>query len=115
MKVAALFDRMMENFGIYRTEQLARSWCMVDRHEKRLRLKVIRALVLELEEIRKVDCFSTGLGESAIESVIEGDWKDVLEHATWFTWEDDPETAKRYAPLWAKFVAILQTAKGDVN
>jgi hypothetical protein len=71
--------------------------------ERRARMRAVTALVLELDRIRKVDIFSTKIGESCIEAVIEGDWQEARWRGGALRFED------RYAPLWATFVGIVVT------
>lgn len=102
-------DKMLERFGEHQLERIEASWFRQSREERRARLRVVTALVLELEKIRKVTIHATAIGEGAIGAVIEGDWKDVAGYADDLSWSDEPDCRRLYGELWAPFVTILRT------
>jgi sugar phosphate isomerase/epimerase len=108
-RVHELLEKFRERFGEHQLERFAESWFQQSQDERRARRRVVIELAVALDAIRKVSGFATGLGEAAIESVIEGDWRAVDEWATDFTFAHErDELRDRYAPLWAPFVAILR-------
>ena len=111
-----VFEFFSDRFAEWQLERFQRSFYNADRLERRARLRVVTELVLELEEIKKVSMFSTALGQGAIEDVIEGDWRRVADNAVWFRFDEESvELRERYAPLWSKFVAILQGAAAEAK
>jgi len=108
-QTSVMFDKLLAQFGEYRMEQVSRSWCLVLPDERRHRLRVVMDLSVELAKIKLASGFATRLGESAIEAVIQGDWKQVAEYAAMFTWEDHA----RYGVIWESFVLILRTAGAE--
>lgn len=111
-----LFDRLMGMYGQWRMKQIARSYCLAERGERKHRLRTIMALCVELERIRQVDIFSTGLAETLIEEIIEGDWRQAALTAEMFTFaEEGEETRLRYAPLWDGFVVMARTACAEAQ
>jgi urease accessory protein UreF len=69
------------------------------------------ALSVELEEIKKVNKFSTAFGEQAIEAVIQGDWRELEEVANFLTFStENPEIRDQFSPLWDKFRTLALTA-----
>jgi hypothetical protein len=97
-------------FAQHLAERFARSWFSAMRPERRARMRVITQLIVELENIRKVSDFATGIGEGLIEDVIEGNWQDVDRCAGDLEFKDDSARRARYAPLWATFVMIARAA-----
>lgn len=84
-------DVAMDIFKSDMAKRVERSWCLQDKTERRHRLKTIISLVVELENIKKINRCGVSLGEAAIESVIEGDWEDVLQWVDHFKWEGEDE------------------------
>lgn len=77
------------------------------REERKARLEAVMALSSELLRIRAVNIFATGIGESVIVDIIEGDWPAAKRIAAHFTFEDESaEVRATYAPLWAEFVRL---------
>lgn len=100
--------KVLATFEIHQLERLARSWGVVSREERKGRLRAVMALSVELERIRAVSIFSTGLGEAVIEDIIEGDWEAASALGKHFTFESEgPATQAEYGPLWAKFVEVV--------
>jgi hypothetical protein len=103
---------MMKNFERYYIESLKRSWFLADRTERKLRLKYVIELSVELNKIKQHGIFAVGLGEGAIEKIIEGDYEEANRYASDFTFEHDgPEVAKQYGPLWERFRELLHEAR----
>lgn len=102
-----LFEQHFENM-------VKQSWFLQDRGERKLRLKTIIALSVELERIRKITLQATALGEGAIEAIIEGDWKRAEEYAGDLTFPDEaPEYVETFRKLWEPFVVLIQTAAAE--
>lgn len=92
-------------------EKLAASWTNQPREERKRRLNAIMHLSVELARVRETTAFSTRLAESAIEAVIEGDWKMVEEWAGHFTFNDESvELRQKYAPIFSTFRELLLQA-----
>jgi hypothetical protein len=104
-----LFNRMMETFHEYQWKQLLRSWTLQSKEERRARLRTIIQLSIELDGIRKVSNFAVRIGESAVEAVIEGDWKQAQDLAGDLTFHDDPH-CQDAAQRWEPFVLVLRAA-----
>lgn len=98
--------------------RLEQCFYLADHDERKARVRAVIALSAELERIRSVDIFSTGLGESLIEDVIEGEWRGVADLAEHFTFQSESQECRdRYAPLWAKFVdtARMETRMAEAR
>jgi hypothetical protein len=107
----SISEKLMEMFEERQLEEILRSWCLADKATRKHRLKTIIALSVELEEIKKVNIFSTLFGEMAIEAVIQGDWRELEEVVGYQTFKTEhPETQAEFAPLWEKFRLIAETA-----
>lgn len=111
-------------------ERIANSYVQQDRTEQRRRRELVVKIVLEGTRIREIDMFGSIVVESAVENVMEGDWKGVKEDIEWCTFkgtfvpsrkEDletlSPETLKEYrererhyAELWRPFKKLLEIA-----
>lgn len=99
---------MREFLQLGQAEKLASSWALQPREERKRRLAAVMQLSVELTRIHETTTFSTRLAESAIESVIEGDWKMVEEWAEHFTFADeDDQLSQKYAPVFAVFRELL--------
>jgi len=104
-------EKLISMFEERQLEEILRSWCLANKATRKHRLKTIIALAVELEEIKKVNIFSTSFGEMAIEAVIQGDWKELEEVVGYQTFKTEhPETQAEFAPLWEKFRLIAETA-----
>jgi hypothetical protein len=108
-KAASFVDKLFAKFGEWRMEQVSRSWCLVSRDERKLRLRTVMALSVELDQIKKVSIFSTGLAESCIEDLIEGNWTVVSEFIGHFTFERE-DVSDEMRKLWKPFVVMLRAA-----
>ena len=107
----SISDKLMAMFEERQLEEIQNSWCLADKAARKHRLKTLIALVLELEEIKKVSIFSTAFGEMAIEAVIQGDWRELEEVVGYQTFKaESKEIQDQFAPLWEKFRAIAETA-----
>ena len=107
----SLSEKMLAMFEERQLEEIIRSWCLADKATRKHRLKTIIALAIELEEIKKVNIFSTLFGEMAIEAVIQGDWKELEEVIGYQTFKTEhPDIQAQFAPLWEKFRLIAETA-----
>lgn len=91
-------------------ERVTASWFRQERKERQRRLGFVSELCLELAKIKAVTLFSTGLAESGIEALIEGDWATVKDYAELLMFEDDPPTRERHAALYARFSELLHQA-----
>jgi len=107
----ALSEKLLEMFEEKQLEEILRSWCLADKAARKHRLKTVIALVFELDEIKKVNIFSTAFGEMAIEAVIKGDWKELEEVVGYQKFEaETPDIRAQFAPLWENFRLIAETA-----
>ena len=70
-------------------ERLTRSYCLASKEERQGRLRAITALSAELERIKAESIFGTGLGESVVEDIIEGDWRSALTVGLHLTFESE--------------------------
>ena len=95
---------LREFMELHTAEQIAQSWALQPREEKRRRLSAVMRLAAELTRICEITAFSTALAEQAIEAVIEGDWKGVKSWAEMFAFEDD---CHDFAPIYAAFRELL--------
>lgn len=92
-------------------QMVQRSWCLQDKYTRKHRLSTVIALAIELEDIKKVNRFSTAFGEQAIEAVIQGDWRELEEVAKFLTFESEiPDIRDQFKPLWEKFRTLALTA-----
>lgn len=110
------FDRMMSMVEEHQVEMLSRSYCLAMRPERKARLRAIIELSVELEKIRAVSIQATGMHESIIESIIEGDWKRAAETDRLTLAEPKsyhPEQAEVYRKLWENFRTILMAAVAE--
>jgi hypothetical protein len=100
-----------EWFTAKEVDRVMRGFTHQDRRERKARLELAGRLAVELAKIREVSIFATGLGEGAIESVLEGDAPGLIVSRGMFTFEDErAEIRDLNAPLWATFVKILDEA-----
>jgi len=104
------FHRMMDKFAEYQWERLLASHFLQSPQEKKARLRNVMELSVELASVKGQLKFATAFGESAIEAVIEGEWKRVADHIDWLSFNDDPSTKERYGEAWRKFREILHAA-----
>jgi hypothetical protein len=106
-----MFNRMLGTFAEHQWERLLKSYFLQMRPERTARLDTVIELSVELEAVRKQSIFATGFGRSAIEAVIEGDWKSAREHVDWLSFrEEGPDIQAKYGPLWERFRATLLAA-----
>jgi len=114
-KAFAAIDRMLEGFPEHQRQRLMRSYCISDPEERKARLKLVQELSVELAEVRKQDRFVL-FGESAIEAVIEGDWKGATDRIEWLTFKKEPLVhMERMAPIWARFREMLAVACAEAR
>lgn len=107
---------MREFLQLGQAEKLSASWAIQTREERKRRLGAVMQLSVELAKICETMTFSSRLAESAIEAVIEGDWKMVEEWAEYFAFADEREEIRiPCAPVYATFrellLQVLRTAK----
>jgi glutamine synthetase adenylyltransferase len=107
-RAMAVLEKIHDRYGDDQLERIEQSWFRQTRDERRARLGVVTALVLELEKIRAVNRCGTRLGEAVIGAVIEGNWRDVEGYASDLTWSTDEPDSAELAKLWAPFVGILR-------
>lgn len=99
---------LREFMRLHDAEKIAASWTLQPPEERKRRRHAIIQLSIELGRIRETTAFSTLLAETAIEAVIEGDWKMVEEWAEHFTFDEEREELRqRYAPVFAVFRELL--------
>ncbi len=109
MAESKFVDQLMALYGAHRLEQVARSFCLADREERKARLRAVMALSVELERIKAESIFGTGLAEGVIEDIIEGNWRAALDLGMTFTFADEREDLRvRESTRWAKFVEIVR-------
>jgi hypothetical protein len=108
-RVTDFVDKLFAKYDEHRMKQVARSWCLVSRDECKLRLRTVMALSIELDRIKRVDIFSTGIAESMIEDVIEGDWAMVSRLIGSFMFERE-DVGDEIKKLWEPFVILLRAA-----
>jgi hypothetical protein len=109
-KAASFVDKLFAMYGEWRMKQVSRAWCLASREERKLRLRTVVALSVELHRIKQVSIFATASGEGAIEAVIEGDWKEAAGRASDLTFEKDPIAKERHGALWEPFILQLRAA-----
>jgi len=103
-------DKLMALYEGDRLQRVVRCYTLASREEQRARLRAVMALSVELERIKAQSLFATRIGEGAIETVIEGDWKGAEGYAEHRTFQGEgPEIQDASAPLWAVFVETLRT------
>jgi hypothetical protein len=108
----SLIHKLMAQYEAHQMLQIARSWCLQDRNERKGRLDAIIALSVELQRIEQIDRFSTAFGRSVIEAVIEGDWRTVDEVTEYLTFASEgPDLQNRYRPLWEGFRTLATVAR----
>jgi hypothetical protein len=99
---------MREFLLLGHAEKLTASWAIQPREERKRRLGAVMQLSVELTRIQETTAFSTRLAESAIEAVIEGDWKQVEEWTAHFTFADENDQIRQqYAPIFTVFRELL--------
>jgi hypothetical protein len=109
-KASAFIEKLFSGFPDYQRRRLMQSHCLQSPEEKKARVKLVQELSAELAEIRKTERFIL-FGETAIEAVIEGDWKQVADVMGWLTFKDEPlESMQQQAPKWEKFRRLLRIA-----
>lgn len=109
-KAEDVLSKLFDGFPEYQRQRLMQSHFLQPPDEKKARVKLVQELSLELAEIRKSERF-TLFGESAIEAVIEGDWKKVADVMGWLTFKDEPlQHMEQVAPKWERFRRLLRVA-----
>jgi len=117
-RAAAFVDKLFEKYGEWRMKQVSLSWCLASPEERTLRLRTVMALSVELDRIKRINMFSTALGENCIEEVIQGNWSHAAEFIEHFTFEEEePRRHSNDLPvdedvrkLWEPFVILLRAA-----
>ena len=111
IRASDLIAKLLDHYGEWQFVQISRCYFIASREEQQMRLRTIMELSVLLDGIKKKDIFSTGLGEGAIEAVIQGDWKHAVSYADMLTFEDDgSEIREKYEPIWREFVLTLRAA-----
>lgn len=102
-----VFDRLFATFAEHRWESILRSYTLASREERRCRLSAIMDLSAHLAAIKKQHMYATAIyGDSLIEAIIEGNWKETRRVANDILFYDmtDPER-RTFIELWAPFRA----------
>jgi hypothetical protein len=107
-KISEIFDKLLDRYEESMHERIKASWTLVDREEQVLRLRVIQDLSVELARIREISIQATRLGETVIEDVIKGDWKNAVRLST-----DLVDSCGADASLWEAFIALVSTAAAE--
>lgn len=105
-------DKFLSVVSAVVREKLTKSFAIQSRAEREARLQTIISLSVELDRIRRINVFRTGLAESIIADVIEGEWEAAQQIADTFT--DDP-VDDRCAEAWANFHTIVTTACAEAK
>lgn len=109
-KAGEFVRKLFEGFPDYQRKRLMQSHCIQDPEEKKARVKLVQELSLELAEIRKSERFIL-FGETAIEAVMEGDWKQVADVSEWLTFSGEAfEYRQHMARVWTKYREALRVA-----
>jgi hypothetical protein len=107
-KASEMITRMFEGFPAHQRGRIMQSHFLQSPEEKKARLKLVQELSLELAEVKKQQRF-TLFGETAMEAVIEGDWKKVADVMGWLSFSREPlESMREQAPSWARFRELLR-------
>lgn len=115
-RLASILTCLQGNYEAWALRRFQASWYCAERRERKARLQAIVELSVELEKIRAVSNFSTGLGEAAISDVIDGDWQSVKTWAGLFTFaHEGGATEVMHRPLWERFVDLLVCAAGSAE
>jgi len=81
------------------------------RDEKKRRMKYLIALCAEQERLVESDISATGLSQSLIEDLIQGDWNSVKSWTTALKFEEENQSwREEMQKRFAKFVEIAQEA-----
>jgi len=92
---------------------------MVDRAERKHRLRTITTLIVELEKIKAVTIQATGIGEMIIEAIIEGDWSEAETIAADLEIPVDEKDVfgrdARHRALWESFTIATRTAIAEAS
>jgi hypothetical protein len=100
-----------EFIQLHSAEQIAASWALQDKKERKRRLHLVMELCAELTKIKEHVNFATGLAECGIEAVIKGDWPSVKDWADSFSFKDENEPLqKEYGAVYARFCELLLQA-----
>jgi hypothetical protein len=107
-----LFKRIQSMFHERVEQSFHQSWFVQLRPERNARLEAILTLSVEYERNVKVSIYGSAAAKSAIEAIIEGDWKYAEDCASDLTFSDDglsgPEREK-FVKLWENFVVLTRT------
>lgn len=110
-RVEDILRRMFDGVPEWKRQQVMRSHCLQAPEEKKARLKLIQDLSIELASVREQQVFATAFGVTAIEAVVEGDWKRVADHIDWLSFREESEDLRaKVSPLWEKFREMLRIA-----
>lgn len=91
-------------------EKLSRSWCAVDRNERKTRLQAVITLSVELERVRQISRYADAIAENVLEYIIEGDWEAAAKFARFLTFANETQALRdQYAPIWEPFVYLTRT------
>lgn len=105
-----LRDKMRRIGEEHFRQRAVQSWHLQGREERNARMQAILELSAELMHIKTINRFATGVGESVIEDIIQGDWKRARQGVQMLRFaKEDEELRAHYAPLWEKFVIITET------
>lgn len=100
-----------EFMQLHTAEKVQESWFRQERDERKRRLGFVMELSVELVKIKEQIMFCTALAESAIEAIIEGDWRMVKDWADHLSFEDERiEIHASSAHVYAKFRELLMQA-----
>lgn len=107
----SITEKLAKVYEEHLLQMFQASWCLQDKPTRKHRLKTVLALSVELEAIKKIDIFSTAIGEQIIEAVIQGDWREVEEVAGYLTFDTErSELRDRYNSLWENFRTLALTS-----
>lgn len=106
-----VFRRMMSTFREHQWRHILACYYLQSREEQKARLRAVQELSVELADIKKSGLYATAFGDTAIEAVIQGDWRMVRETIGWLSFADEHEELRaKEAPRWEKFRALLLIA-----
>jgi hypothetical protein len=111
-------------------ERVNNSYVTQDRAEQRRRREIVVKLAAEGARIRAIDNFGSIVVETAVENVMEGDWKRLLDDIEWCSFRavftpgrkeerealspevlaEYREQERHYASLWEPFRKLLELA-----
>ncbi len=92
----------------YVARMLERSWFLQPLGERQVRLRTVRALVVEQDRVeRDHGPYLTSTASGAIERVIEGDWPEATRYA------DDLVSDDVRDQRWLHFAELIRTAAAE--